>query len=83
MFSALYFFLPLPLTLQLYLFGRMLIILIVHVKQSLFLTNDGILVSVLQLCNWHKVTVHCWDDRTVITWHNGRVSVEGHLIVIL
>lgn len=49
----------------------------------IFLTNDDVLVSVLQLCYWHKVTVHCWDAPTVITWHNGWMRMEGHLVVIL
>lgn len=47
------------------------------------LTNDGVLVSVLKLGDWHKVTLHCWDAMTVSTWHNGGMSMESHLIVML
>lgn len=46
-------------------------------------TYDSIFVSIFQLCDGHKVTVHCGDALIVITWHDGGVSVEGHLVVVL
>ena len=47
------------------------------------LTNDGVRVSVLQLRDGHKVTEHCGDALTVVTWHDGRISMEAHLVVVL
>lgn len=47
------------------------------------LTNDGVFVSVFQLGNGHKVTLHCGDFLTVVTRHNGCISVQRHLIVVL
>lgn len=47
------------------------------------LTNYGVRVSIVQLCDGHEVTVHGGDALTVIAGRDGGMSMKRHLVVIL
>lgn len=47
------------------------------------LTNNGIFLSILQITNGDKVTLHHGNITAVITGNDGGLSIQCHLIVIL
>lgn len=49
----------------------------------LLLTNNSIFVSVLQVADRDKVTLHHGNITAVLTGDNGGLAIECHLIVIL
>lgn len=49
----------------------------------LLLTNNSIFVSVLQVTDRDKVTLHHGNITAVFTGDNGGLAIECHLIVIL
>lgn len=49
----------------------------------LLLTNNSIFVSVLQVTDRDKVTLHHGNVTAVLTGDNGGLAIECHLIVIL